>query len=162
MLRPVIDGIKQNEHLVVLRTFSKAFSAAGLRLGLLVADPEIAREVQKCLLPFCMNRFTFAAASVIFEHADYVDDLCKKIVAERKRVCEEMKKISKITVHPSDSNYILFESPKPEELFRRLLDSEVVIRQITDGRRFQFGLRVTIGNPQENDAFLAALKKWAR
>lgn len=158
----VIDGIKQSEHLVILRTFSKAFSAAGLRFGTLVADPEVAREVQKCLLPFCMNRFTFAAASVIFDQADYVDEFCKKIVAERKRVYEEMKKISRITVYPSDSNYILFESPRPEDLFRRLIDSEVVIRQITDRRRFQFGLRVTIGSPDENDTFLAALKKWAR
>lgn len=158
----VIEGIKQNEHLIVLRTFSKAFAGAGLRLGTLIADPEVAREVQKCLLPFCMNRFTFAAASVIFDHPEYVDDTCQKIVAERKRIYEEMKKITKITVHPSDSNYILFESAKPEELFRRLLDEGVVLRQIVDGRRFQCGLRVTIGAPLENNAFLIALKKWAR
>lgn len=155
----VIDWVREYDNLVVLRTFSKAYALSGLRLGFMIADPDVAQQVQKCILPFCMNRLTFVAAMTVLDSIDYSDDFVKKISAERERVYWEMNKIQKIKVYPSHTNFLLFEVKKAEDTFRRLLKLGIVVRQINDGRRLTNTLRVTLGTREENNSFLSAIEK---
>lgn len=157
----VIDWVKEKENLVVLRTFSKAYGLAGLRLGYMVADAEVALQVQKCLLPFNVNRLTLAAMMTILDHPDYYKGYVEEIISERERVFEALKKFKGIKVYPSSANYILFEVNNADHLFKELLARKVIIRRINDGERIKEGLRLTIGKPDENDSFLAALKEIA-
>lgn len=157
----VIEWIKKYENLVVMRTFSKAYALGGLRLGWLIADSEVAFQIQKCLLPFCVNKLTYVTAITVLDNMDYVDRYVKDICAERNRVYEEMKKLRQIKTYPSQTNFILFESDKQEELFNKLLEEKVTVRNVSDGRRLSKALRVTIGTKEENEIFLKALKKVA-
>jgi histidinol-phosphate aminotransferase len=155
----VVDWVKDYQNLVVLRTFSKAFSLGGLRLGYMISDPEIAYEVQKCLLPFCINKLTFIVADTILDHPDYIQKYVDQINLERDRVFKEMKKISAIEVFPTKANFILFRVKDANLIFKKLVDQNIIIRQVDDGRALSNCLRVSIGTPDENDAFLDALEE---
>lgn len=155
----VIKWIKEYENLVVLRTFSKAFAFGGARLGYMAADPEICRQIEKVLLPFRINKLTYAAAMVVLQNPKYVDHYVKTICEERERVFKELSKIKKIKVINSQTNFLLFHVEKSEEVFRRLVHQRVIIRKISDGRRLIDYLRVSIGSPEENDLFITSLKK---
>lgn len=154
-----MNWIKEYENLVILRTFSKAYALGGLRLGWMIADPDVTRQVEKCLLPFRVNKMTFIAASVILDHMEYVNEYVKVICKERERVYEEMCQLRRLTVYRSDTNFILFEVDSVDRVFNGLLREGVIIRQVTAGVRLPRALRVSIGSPEENDAFLRALKK---
>lgn len=153
----LIDQIKEHDNLVILRTFSKAFALGGLRLGWMIADTEVCQQIQKCLLPFCLSRFTYTTAMVALDAPEYINHYVKILCSERDRVFRAMSQIPSIKVYPTQANFILFETSEAEKLFNQLLDQGVIVRQVSDGRRLSHALRVTIGSPEENDAFLAAL-----
>jgi histidinol-phosphate aminotransferase len=155
----LIDWIKMYDHLVILRSFSKALALGGIRLGYLIADPELARQVEKCLLPFCINRLVFATAFAVLDNMDYVDRYVRAVRSERNRVFEKMRRIPQIKTYSSKTNFILFEVRNPEIVFRKLVEEGIVIRNVSDGKRLANALRVTIGTKEENEAFLNALKK---
>ncbi|MDO8519039.1 MAG: histidinol-phosphate transaminase [Deltaproteobacteria bacterium] len=155
----VMDWIKEYDHLVVMRTFSKAFALGGIRLGYIVAEPEVATQVQKCLLPFCIGRPALITALTVLDHAGYVEENAQRIRAERERLFAALEKIKNIKAYPSRANFILFEVEKAEEIFKKLLEGGVIVRQVGDGRRLTQTLRVTVGAPEENTAFLKALSE---
>jgi histidinol-phosphate aminotransferase len=155
----LIDMVRDYDNLVILRTFSKAMALGGLRLGYLVAEPEMVMQVQKCLLPFCINRIALVTALTVLDDQEYVDEYVKKIVAERGRVFGEMQKVAQIKVYPSAANFILFEVEKPNDVFKKLLELGVIVRQVSDGRRLKNCLRVSIGTKEENESFLKSLRK---
>ena len=155
----VIDWTKQYDNLVILRTFSKAFSLGGLRLGWMVAEPEVSRMIEKCLLPFCINKLVYATALAVLDSPNYLKKYMKAINTERERVYKALKSLYSLTVYPSKTNFILFETDNADLLFKKLLEQKVIVRQMNDGRRLRNALRVTIGSKEENDAFLYALRK---
>lgn len=155
----IIDWVKQYDNLVVLRTFSKAFALGGLRLGYLAADPEVAGQIEKCLLPFRVSRLVHVTAMTLLDHPEFVDDYVKAIITERNRLAADMAAIAGVTVHPSHTNFILFEVEDSTKTFEDLLAKKIIVRQVNDGRRLTNALRVSVGTKEENDAFLAALKK---
>lgn len=151
--------LKEYDNLVILRTFSKAFALAGVRLGWMVADPEVIAQVQKCLLPFCVSQLSCVLATLLLDHTEYMDQFGKQIVAERERVYESLRQIEGLKVYPSHANFILMEHPKSKALFKQLSDSGVLIRNVSDGRRLTQALRVTIGTKKENDTFLKEMSR---
>ncbi|MBI2339897.1 MAG: aminotransferase class I/II-fold pyridoxal phosphate-dependent enzyme, partial [Deltaproteobacteria bacterium] len=120
----VLDWVKEYDNLVVLRTFSKAFALGGLRLGWMIADPEAARQVQKCLLPFCISRLVMSAMLAVIEQPGYVKRYVKQISDERDRVYKALAKMSELTVYPSRANFILFEVDEPSQIFKKLLEEK--------------------------------------
>ncbi len=155
----LMDWVKECDNLVILRTFSKAFALGGLRLGWMIAEPEVCRQVQKCLLPFCISRLSSLTAMGVLENPQYIDLYVKQICAERDRVYSILFTLSGITVHPTHTNFILFEVEDSPSIFKQLLIEGVIVRQVNDGRRLKNALRVSIGSPKENDAFLQAIEK---
>ena len=155
----VINWVRQYDNLIVLRTFSKAFAMGGVRFGYLAADAEIATQIDKCLLPFCLSKLTLACVDTVLDHTEYVDQYASEICKERDRVYDEMKDIEGITVYPTKANFILFKCDEAKNIQRQLLDKGIIVRDSSNGTSLLNSLRVSIGTKEENNAFLAALKE---
>jgi len=136
--------------LIISRTMSKAFAFAGGRLGYLAAAPAVVDALQLVRLPYHLSVLTQAAARAALRHADATLGSVALLRAERGRVVTELAAMG-YTVVPSDANFVLFgrfaDAPRA---WRAFLDRGVLIRDV--GIRQH--LRVTIGTPEENDAFL--------
>ncbi len=141
--------------LIVSRTMSKAFAFAGGRLGYLVAAPAVIEALLLVRLPYHLSALTQAAARAVLRHADDTLASVAALVAERIRVSAALDGMG-FRVIPSDANFVLFglfgDAPAAWE---RYLADRVLIRDVG----IPGHLRVTIGLPDENDAFLAASRK---
>ncbi|MFI6346896.1 histidinol-phosphate transaminase [Streptomyces sp. NPDC050560] len=143
--------------LVVSRTMSKAFGAAGLRLGYLAADPAVVDAVQLVRLPYHLSAVAQATALAALEHTDTLLKYVERLKAERDRLAAELTALG-YDVTASDANFVQFgpfEGPDgARRYWQRLLDHGVLVRDTgVPGR-----LRVTAGTPEENDAFLDAVR----
>ncbi|MEV7094705.1 histidinol-phosphate transaminase [Amycolatopsis sp. NPDC051045] len=144
--------------LIVSRTMSKAFAFAGGRLGYLAAAPAMVDALQLVRLPYHLSRLTQAAARAALRHADATLDSVHKLAAERDRVVEALAGLGYDPV-PSDSNFVLFgRFSSPADAWKSYLDAGVLIRD----PGIEGHLRVSIGTPEENDAFLEASKEVSR
>jgi histidinol-phosphate aminotransferase len=144
--------------LIVSRTMSKAFAFAGGRLGYLAAAPAIVDALQLVRLPYHLSKLTQAAARAALRHADATLGSVAKLAAERDRVAESLLGLG-FTPVPSDANFILFgRFADAPATWRSYLDNGVLIRDVG----IEGHLRVTIGTPEENDAFLEASKEVPR
>ncbi|GAA2444326.1 histidinol-phosphate transaminase [Streptomyces macrosporus] len=153
-LLPLIDG---RPNLVVSRTMSKAFGAAGLRLGYLAAHPAVVDAVQLVRLPYHLSAVTQATALAALEHTDTLLGYVEQLKAERDRLVTELRAMG-CEVTESDANFVQFGRFDGEggahAVWRALLDRGVLVRDNgVPGR-----LRVTAGTPAENDAFLDAMR----
>ncbi|RDG33042.1 histidinol-phosphate transaminase [Streptomyces corynorhini] len=150
-LLPLIEG---RPHLVVSRTMSKAFGAAGLRLGYLAAHPAVVDAVQLVRLPYHLSAVTQATALAALEHTDTLLGYVETLKAERDRLVTELRAIG-YEVTDSDANFVQFgRFEDSHAAWRRILDRGVLVRDNgVPGR-----LRVTAGTPSENDAFLDAVR----
>lgn len=144
-------------NLVIVRTLSKAFSLGGVRLGYLLADPKVAGEILKIILPFSVGILSQTVAETVLEEDDYIKGVVSQIVEERESLYRALKDIPGLTVCPSSSNYILFQTPRSEEVLRRLASEGILIRNVS-GRRLPNALRVTVGSREENRIFIEALR----
>jgi histidinol-phosphate aminotransferase len=150
----VPDGLEtygDRPNVVVLRTMSKAWGLAGLRMGYLVAQPEVATAIRKVVTPFSTSLVAQAAALAALQQEQEVRRRCALVVAERERVTEALRKLA-VDVPASQANFVWLPLGDRSARFGQLCESRGVIV-----RPFQSdGVRVTIGTPEENDLFLAA------
>ncbi len=153
----------EREDTVVLRTLSK-IGLAGLRIGILIGKEEIVREINKVRLPFNITLPSQIIAKVILtEGREFIEKGVSKVIEERERVFKELKNMDGITPFPSRANFILFRTEFPaEEVHRRLIEKGVLIRNMSYLPKLENCLRVSIGRPEENDAFLEALNEVIR
>jgi len=147
-----------HDNLVVTRTFSKAFRMAGLRLGYLLADPAVVDGLRLVRLPYHLSSVTQAVALRALVHVGQVMDHIVVIERQRERVAAAMAALPGVEVMPSDANFLCFSTRvEPKRLWRGLLDRGVLVRDVSGYPTLDRHLRVTIGTPEENDAFIRAL-----
>ena len=147
-------------NLIVLRTFSKAMSMAGLRFGYMLAHPEIAKEIHKAKLPYNVNIFTLTAAELVLERSGMLRDAIQTLVAERQRLIAEVRKRPGVEAFDSCANFFLMRTSRDaRELFDALYAQGVLVRDVSSYPMLERVLRVTAGTPEENDRFLSALDK---
>ncbi len=151
--------LKKYNNLIIIRTLSKAFSLAGVRLGYLIARPEIAKAVGNVRLPFTVGWFAQAAGLEALKHNAYVGAFVNRITKERERVFSELAGCGGVKPILSKTNFILFEirGRKARVIFDALYKKGVLVRSY-DTARLKNYLRVTIGTREENETFLDALK----
>jgi len=141
--------------LIVTRTMSKAFAFAGGRLGYLAAAPAIVDALQLVRLPYHLSSLTQAAARAALRHAEATLGTVYALAAERVRVVEALSGMGFRPVR-SDANFVLFgHFEDTRAAWQSYLDRGVLIRDLGIPNH----LRVTIGTPEENDAFLRASKE---
>jgi histidinol-phosphate aminotransferase len=154
-----MDRLGEFDNLLVMRTVSK-MGLAGLRLGLLCGHPEIICEIDKIRLPYNVNVLTQIAAEFVLDNIEVLDRQAKSIRDEREQLLLTMKAITGLEVFPSQANFILFRllNKSANEVFESLKRSGVLIKNMkADQGLLKNCLRVTVGTPEENQAFLKAL-----
>lgn len=152
--------LAEYDRLIVLRTFSKAGSLAGLRVGYSACSPELAEQIAKAKLPYNLNFFSTAAASVVIQNQQRFEPVISQIVSERDRLYKALDAMNGVRAYHSEANFILFETPRdPSDVFQAVFDQGVLIRNVSKYPMLENALRVSVGTPAENDRFLAALEK---
>ncbi|MEU8124513.1 histidinol-phosphate transaminase [Spirillospora sp. NPDC049024] len=156
----VPDGLTlygERPNLAILRTFSKAYGLAGLRIGYLVAHPLVAGSIRKTFLPFSVNSVAQAAGIASLEATDELMQRVEGTVQERVRVRDSLL-ADGWTVPPTEANFVWLRLGDRTMEFSAACDAQGVSVRPFDGE----GARVSIGSPEENDAFLAVAKTFNR
>jgi len=157
--RTSIKLMESYPRLIITRTFSKAMGMAGLRVGYLMARPELATEIAKAKLPYNVNQFSLTAIQVALEHPESFQPAIDAILSEKARLGDELRRIPGIRVYPSGANFFLFELPiAPGRVFEELYRKGVLIRDVSGYPMLSRCLRVSIGTREENDRFLSGLQ----
>ncbi len=158
-----MERLPEYDNLLVMRTVSK-LGLAGLRLGLLAGAPAWIREFDKVRLPYNINTLTQASADFALQHHEVLDAQTARIRADREKLMNDLCSISGITVYPSRANFILFRvgRGRGQQVFDGLLERRILVKYLGAGQGvLRDCLRVTVGTPQENRAFLDALEEVA-
>ncbi len=151
-LLPLLEG---RRHLVLSRTMSKAFGAAGLRLGYFAADPAVVDAVQLVRLPYHLSSITQATALAALEHTDTLLGYVDRLKSERDRLVDGLRELG-FDVTDSDANFVQFgRFADSHTAWRHILDRGVLVRD----NGVPGWLRVSAGTPEENDAFLDAVRE---
>jgi histidinol-phosphate aminotransferase len=158
--KTAISLLDKYDNIIIIRTLSKAFGLAGLRLGYLLTNADIASAVQKAKLPFSVGIFGQIAGEILLKKNEYIKDVVKKILDEKEKVFSELEGIPTIEPVPSFTNFILFRTQKisGKELFEEMYRRGVLLR-FFNTPRLKDTLRVTIGKPDQNEIFLKTLKE---
>ncbi len=151
----VYNLVKEYENLIILRTFSKAYGLAGLRLGYMIAPPEITKPIFKVAqYPYPISSFSAKIAVKLIQNKHIIESAIDNLKKERARFYNELIKIG-IDVYKSDANFLLLRSPIAPELFNsKLIENNIKIKHIKDVLGQSNFFRVTVGLKDMNDRFL--------
>lgn len=145
-------------NVIVMRTFSKTLGLAGLRLGYLMAHPQIVTELMKARLPFMINRLTDIVATYLIDHPEIARERVRALRDEREKLLESLRRLPGVDVVPSSTNFLIFQTRlEAKALETALADRGVLIRDVSGYKSLPRFVRVNVGLPAENKAFLSAL-----
>jgi len=159
-----IDLVETHKNLVILKTFSKAFSLAGLRIGYLVAHPETTFEILKVKIPFTVNPLSEFTALKLLEHRDLFEERIKFLKQQRSMMMDKLSKLDGVKIIDSDSNFFLFSTPLPaSKMFEELLERQsVLVRDVSSYPMLGNYLRVNAGSKEESDYFVDSVRECLR
>jgi len=147
------------DNLVLLRTFSKAFSMAGLRVGYLLAHPDVVTEFMKVRQPYSVDSFSQWVAQQVYRERMVFEQGIRDIVRGREQIAHGLATMPEVTAFPSEANFTLFRVEHAAALWRDLLHNHsVLIRDFSRAPGLDDCLRVTVGTEEENRRFLAAME----
>jgi histidinol-phosphate aminotransferase len=147
---------KLHPRLVCLRTFSKAYGLAALRLGYAIAPKQLVHHLDCVRAPFNVNSVAQAAGIAALEDQEHVQSVAALNAREREALTQALKQRG-IRVWPSQANFVLIDLARPAQpIYQALLNTGVIVRPIPN---LPTSLRITVGVPDENQRFLAALDR---
>jgi histidinol-phosphate aminotransferase len=154
-----LDLVAEDVPLVVSRTYSKTWSMAAVRLGYLIGPREIVAQLDQVVLPYHLDAMKQAAGRLALDFEPAMRQRVASLVEERGRLVAALSDLP-VDVWPSGANFVLFrpQGRDGQEVWQHLLDRGVLVRDCSGWPRLAGCLRVTIGTPAEDDAFLAALE----
>ena len=156
--RTLLPSVADHPNLVISKTLSKVHAAAGLRFGILVLHPTLAETMRTVAVSFNVGVVTYALAAKIARDEDAVRRRVEQVRSERERVYAALRQVHGIEAFPSQANFILFRvGGDTARAVARFLDRGVAIRDMSPWTGAEGCLRVSIGTPDENDRFLAAI-----
>ncbi|MGA8048840.1 MAG: histidinol-phosphate transaminase, partial [Burkholderiales bacterium] len=151
-----VKWLKRHPNLVLVRTFSKAYGLAGLRVGYGLAHPSVADVMNRVRQPFNVNSVALAAATAALDDMEFV----AKSYAENLQGLRQLERGAMalgLDYIPSFGNFVTIRVGKAADIYKRLLRRGVIVRPVGGGYELPEHLRVTSGTPEENETFLAAL-----
>lgn len=158
--RSLAEEVNRHANLIVLRTFSKAFARAALRLGYAVASPPAISCFLKVKAPYNVNALTLEKGSQALQRPHRWHRQARTIAKERERVRKRLGGIQGVEkVFPSEANFLLFRCPQASVVCQKLWEKGIVVRDRSSSALLKNCIRVSIGTPQENALFLAALEE---
>jgi histidinol-phosphate aminotransferase len=158
---PIVD---EYDNLIILRTFSKAFGLAGLRLGYAVTNTDLAKTLtEKTPLPFPVSVFTLNMGQKLLENLDTVKKTVEELKVERGTLIKRLNKISGVEAFDSKTNFVLFNTDKPyEDIYENLLKKGILIKKYGKILQMNNCFRTTVGLPGMDAKLLEALKETLR
>jgi histidinol-phosphate aminotransferase len=157
MLPDSFGLVRSHDNVVVLRTFSKAYGLAGLRVGYAVGDPDVITALGKAYVPFSATSISQAAAIASLDAADELLARTNAVVAERIRVSDALRDAG-YTLPPSQANFVWLPlADRTRDFVAQAANDRLIVRPYGED-----GVRVTIGAPHENDAFIAFAQRWMK
>ena len=147
---------RENPSVAILRTFSKSWSLGGLRAGYLLGSPRVAAVARALVPPFCIPAHTAAVLLSVLEAPGYVAPLVARVRAERARLLERLRAHPTWRPYDSAANYLLVRTPDAKAAYEKLLAAGILVRRQDHYAGLEGCIRVSVGTPEENDAFLAA------
>ena len=154
------DLLRRYPNVLVMRTFSKAMGLAGLRLGYLTGHPEVIGELEKPHLPFRIDRLSESVALSMLECDDLIEDRVHTMTVEREKMLAALAQRDDVETVPSAANFFIMRTPiAPADLLARMLAEGVRIRNVSGYPALAGWVRVSVGLPAENRAFLDALNR---
>ncbi len=155
-----IPLLEEYSNLIITRTFSKAFGAAGLRCGYIIGNKEIIKEVNKIKLPYNINFFTEYVARKMLLNINIVDENVKRIINQREKMYTFLNSLPIDKVYPSSANFILIQVKNKDSLFSYLKKSGILLRDVSSYPMLENCLRVCIGTEEENQIFLEKIAQF--
>jgi histidinol-phosphate aminotransferase len=159
----VIKWVRDYDNLAVLRSFSKAFGLAGLRLGYIVSSKHVIKYVQRVVGPFNVNSVTQQATVLALQNWDYFKEQINLVVKEREWLMKNLQQIDGVKPYPSDANFILFKVTKDKlnsaTLTERIENRNVLVKDRGHLPLLKNCVRVTVGTRKMNETFVSALNE---
>jgi len=157
----LVQETADRENLLVLRTFSKAYGLAGLRLGYCVTNVELAEIINgQCMMPYPVSSLVLRAGTILLRNQKRINELVEQTKIERERLIDEMNSIDGLTAFPSATNFVLFNTEKPyNKVYEGLQDWGILIRVFGKVLGKENCLRVTVTPRPMMDRFIEALRE---
>jgi histidinol-phosphate aminotransferase len=157
----LIGMLSRYNNLVILQTCSKAWGLAGLRLGMAFADPELIAILNKVKAPYNINTATQTIALVALTSPGFIYDNVQRITGERMRLSAELANCPcVIKVFPSATNFLLVKVIAPKDLYVHLRSDGIIVRNRSNDPLCNDCLRITVGNPSENNLLINSFKRY--
>jgi len=154
-----LELVADDVPLVVVRTYSKVWSLAAVRLGFAVGPAAVVAELEKVVLPYHLSAPTQLAGLTALRFDVEMRSRVETLVAERERLVQELRQLPGLTIYPSGANFVLVRADGDGgALWERLVADGVLIRDFSQWPRLDNCLRITVGTPDEDDRMLAALR----
>lgn len=148
----------ENQRVIVLRTLSKAFGVAGIRLGYAIAQPETIDLIQRVRLPYNISALTQAVARVAVKNSEQIKQLTQKMIEERNRIIDELSVLN-LEIIESHTNFILYRSEKYEKLVSAFENERIGVRIYPLNPMLKNCIRISLGTKEANDAVIAVFKE---
>lgn len=151
--------LDEYENLLILHTFSKAYRCAGIRLGYFLGNPSVINEFKKVRQPYSVDAISQIVGEEVVRHRELFAEGIAQTRVERDRLIAALSQLDKVTVYPSESNFVMLKLPFAVRTWNDLDEKHsVLVRNVSGENHLAGCLRVTVGTPEENDRFLDALK----
>ncbi|MHB8578297.1 MAG: histidinol-phosphate transaminase [Ignavibacteriaceae bacterium] len=155
----LIDELKEHNNLVILRTFSKAWGLAGIRLGYCIANSDLIKILFKVKAPYNISTLTRYVLRKAFLNAKTKDEYIQSIITERERLKHQFETLRGIeNVFDSDANFLLIKCKSPKEAQKKLMDKGIIVRDRSSQPKLEGCLRISVGSKEENDLLWDAIK----
>jgi histidinol-phosphate aminotransferase len=157
--------VEQYPHMMVNRTFSKAFGLAGFRIGYLVCNPQLASYFNRVRIPWNVSLISIAAALAGFEDSDDLEAKRQNVIAGRNMIFAEINQMEGLRAFPSEGNFVLIDASalglSSAEIRDRMEARGIFIRPMSGHNMPRGFIRVTIGTPEQNQRFIHAFQELA-
>ena len=160
----IVDMTKKKDNLIVLRTLSKSFGLAGLRVGYFVANKKIANVFSKTIqYPYPLNTVAIETAILALQKSKQVSQIANLIKKERSRIIEKLRDMGVFEVFDSKANFVLFNAPGSGlRIYKALIEQGIVVKNLGKMGMHDSCLRVTVGSEEMNSKFLLAVRDLLR
>jgi len=156
-----VPRIGEFENMIILRTFSKAFGLAALRLGYAVANPELAKILtKKTPLPYPVSGFTLRMGCKMLDNVELMKESVRELKRERGKLIKALNEIDGVQAFDSQANFLLVNTQKPcDEVNEKLLKRGIMLKKWGKILQYENCFRVTVGLPEMNVKLIEALKQ---
>ena len=155
-----VSLLEKYPHLIVARTFSKAYGLAAARVGYMMADAAIVEMTEKAFMPYHLNVLSLVTADIVYQMRDEFLPRIYMLRDECRRVGDVLGDMPGLTVYPSYTNFILLKYAKAEALNEYLTERRIGVRSFGSAPRLENCLRISMGTREENDLWLGEVKRF--